>query len=152
MKIIKPIENNNKSFVQGLANNLETQDWYKSLIEDCGGIITEAVFISRWELIRGYHQLGERILQENENFERANIYGNKIVQRVAKSLEKSARTINYAVQFARQYLDINLLPGGKNISWHKICNKLLSSKSKKEGCVHTEVEIVKKCRSCHKRL
>lgn len=159
MMITKPIENKislrssaKQGSVQCLANNLETTDWYKSLIEDCGGIITEAVFISRWELIKGYHQLGERILQENNNFERAQIYGKTITTFVSQSLGKSKRTIERAIQFARKYPDINTLPEGKNISWYKVCNKLLSEKSDKEECAHTKVEIIKKCKYCGKKL
>lgn len=40
--------------------------WYNQLIEDCRDIITEAVFTSRWALIDGYHQLGERIVTDSD--------------------------------------------------------------------------------------
>ncbi|KKQ68589.1 MAG: hypothetical protein A2626_02820 [Candidatus Nealsonbacteria bacterium RIFCSPHIGHO2_01_FULL_38_55] len=63
--------------------------------------------------------------EENDNFEREKIYGKKILQRVAISLGKSERTIYQAVEFAQKYPDIQKLPEGKNISWHKICNNLL---------------------------
>jgi hypothetical protein len=43
-----------------------------------------------------------------------NLSGKKIVQRVAESLGKSGRTIWYAMQFAREYPDLSLLPEGKN--------------------------------------
>ena len=33
-------------------------DWYQSLIDDCGAIIVEAEFSSRWVLVEGYHSLG----------------------------------------------------------------------------------------------
>ena len=107
---------------------IETQEWYIHLIEQCQAIITEAGFHSRWSLIEGYHQLGERILQEHDNFNRAKIYREEIVQRVANSLGKSSRTIYHAMQFARQYPDLNLLPEGKNISWHQIVDKYLPEK------------------------
>lgn len=75
--------------------------------------------------MEGYWLLGERILEENENFERVKIYGDRIVQRVAISLNKSSRTIRYAVQFYKKFQDLNLLPEGKNTSWSKICKKYL---------------------------
>tara|TARA_Y100000310_G_C20579340_1_gene762157 strand:+ start:114 stop:872 length:759 start_codon:yes stop_codon:yes gene_type:complete len=85
----------------------------------------EAEFTSRWVLVEGYHSLGLRILQENNNFEREKIYGQEIVKRVSISLGKGTRTIRKAVQLAREYPDLALLPEGKNTSWHKICNTYL---------------------------
>lgn len=106
-------------------NELVKQDWYQQLIEDCKDIIVESVFTSRWALIEGYHLLGKRILEENDNFKRAKIYGQEITSHVSQSLDKSKRTIERAIQFVRQYPDISKLPEGKNISWHKIVNKYL---------------------------
>jgi len=100
-------------------------EWFNHLIDDCQSIIVEAEFISRWALVEGYHLLGTRILEEYHNFEREKIYGKKIVQHVGESLGKSRQTIFYAIQFARQYPDLALLPEGKNTSWRKICNEYL---------------------------
>ena len=88
-------------------------DWYQSLIDDCGAIIVEAEFTSRWVLVEGYHLLGQRILAENDNFERKKIYGQKIVQRVAESLNKKERTIFNAVKFAKKFPDLASLYGSK---------------------------------------
>lgn len=111
--------------------NLVEQEWYSELIEECKNIITETIFTSRWALVEGYHKLGERILEENDNFERVKIYGQEIVQRVATSLEKSGRTIQFAIQFAKKYPSLDSVPEGKNISWHKICNKYLPAPKEK---------------------
>tara|TARA_R110002012_G_scaffold123882_1_gene274548 strand:- start:1767 stop:2636 length:870 start_codon:yes stop_codon:yes gene_type:complete len=100
-------------------------EWFNHLIDDCQSIIVEAEFTSRWVLVEGYHALGTRILEEYENFERKKIYGTKICQCIGESLGKSRQTIGYAIQFARQYPDLALLPEGKNTSWFKICNKYL---------------------------
>ena len=78
-----------------------------SLIEDCQAIIVESVFSSRWILVEGYHKLGKRILEENNNFERNKIYGKKISSHVSQSLGKSERTIERAIQFVRKYPEIN---------------------------------------------
>jgi len=37
------------------------QEWYDLLVEDCKAIVTEAVFTSRWALVQGYWELGQRI-------------------------------------------------------------------------------------------
>ena len=113
-------------------------NWYQSLIDDCNSIMVEAEFTSRWVLVEGYHSLGLRILQENDNFEREGIYGKKIVSRVTESLGKSERTIWRAMQFAREYPDLSLLPEGKNTSWHKICNKYLPKHKGSKGVVKIE--------------
>lgn len=115
---------------------IERQDWFISLVDECKDILTETEFTSRWALVEGYHSLGKRILQENENFERAKIYGEGICNGVAQSLGKRPRTIYYAMQFAREYPALNLLPEGKNTSWHHIINKYLT-----DG---TEKKVVKK--------
>ena len=112
--------------------DLATQEWFTHLIEQCQATITEYSFQSRWALVEGYHELGKLILAENDNFERAKIYGKKIVATVAESLGKSERTIYRAVQFAREYPDLNMLPEGKDTSWHDICVKYLPVKGEKK--------------------
>jgi len=126
------------------------QRWYKDLIEECGAIITEAEFISRWSLVEGYHQLGKRLLEENENFERANIYGKEIASCVSQSLHKSKRTVERSIQFARKYPDLNLLPEGKDTSWYKIVNKYLPEPRQQEP--QEEPENLIECPFCHKRF
>lgn len=108
-----------------LVVNLSTQDWYKSMVEDCQAVITEAVFTSNWTLVEGYHQLGKRISEEKANFDKAGLYGQKITTQVSLSLGKSVRTIERAVQFYDKYPDLQLLPDGKNVTWHKVVNKYL---------------------------
>ena len=51
-------------------NEISKNKWYEDLIEDCKNIITEAIFTSRWALVEGYHQLGERIVTD-ENYQKA---------------------------------------------------------------------------------
>ena len=103
-----------------------TEQWYESLIEDLRDIIVETEFASRWALVEGYHSLGSRILQEYENFQRLRMPDQELIATVATSLNKRPRTIYYAVQFARLYPDLNLLPEGKDASWHRIVNKYLT--------------------------
>ncbi len=108
-----------------------TESWFTNLIEDCKDIVVEHEFASRWALVEGYHTLGSRILSENDNFERAKIYKEQIVQRVAESLQRRPRTIYYAVKFASLYPDLNLLPEGKNIHWKHVINKYLTAGEEK---------------------
>jgi len=126
------------------------ESWYNSLIEDCKDLVTEVEFSARWTLVEGYHTLGLRILQETDNFERSQIYGEKIAQRIAESLGKSERTINYAIKFAQLYPDLNLLPEGKNLSWHHLINKYLTTGEKKPTI--TKGELMKQIRAIKELL
>jgi len=128
------------------VTDLVACEWYQQLIEDLKDAITECEFTARWTIIEGYHMIGKRILEEYPNFERGQIYGEEIASRVSQSLGKSKRTIERAIQFARQYPDLNLLPEGKNTSWHQICNKYLPKPSDKTGKPQTEEYAV--CPRC----
>ena len=124
---------------KALIKPIDEEEWYQQLLEECQAIFTETIFASKMVLIQGYHMLGTRLLEEHANFERKEIYGQEITTRVARSLGKSQRTIQRAVQFARQYPtweSVKELPEGKNISWARICNKYLVKKKDKEQCPH----------------
>ena len=105
------------------------EEWYQSLVDDCKAIITEAVFNSRWELIAGHHAIGKRIVTE-VNLNRKDIYGKKILSRVTESIGMRERDLYRCIQFYEMYPDLNKLPHGKNISWHKIANDLLPNGGK----------------------
>lgn len=135
-----------------MTNSLESQEWYEAMIEECRDLITEGVFLARWTVLKMYHALGRRILEEEKNFAQLGLTPADSVQRVAQSLGKSRRTLQYAVQFAREYPKIDALPGGKNISWHKVCNKVLAGKDPDEKCEHKKMELVHICCDCHQRI
>ena len=102
-----------------VGNILADQEWYQHLIEDCKSIITERRFNASWELIQCKWEIGDRILKENDNFERAKIYGKKIATRVSQSLGCSKKEIERCIYFRQKYTDLNELPEGKAITWHK---------------------------------
>jgi len=113
-----------------------TESWYSNLVDELQDIITEKRFEHTTALIECYHMVGTRILQENDNFERSKIYGENILQTLAKSLGRSQRTLAYAVKFAKLYPELNMLLEGKNWTWNHIINKYLT-----DG---TEKKIIKK--------
>jgi len=89
--------------------------WYELLVDDCKAIITEAVFNSHWALVEGYHQLGERIVTDN-NYQKAAKGNLSSWQDLAKNIGISDRSIRYAIQFYEKFPDLDLLPDGKNIT------------------------------------
>jgi N6-adenosine-specific RNA methylase IME4 len=103
---------------------IEQEEWFQSLIEDCSAIITEGIYNYRWTLIKTYHLLGERILEDKDNFTNGGYTIDGMLKRVATSLGKSQRTIEYAVQFVKKFPNLNDLPEGKNISWRKVIELL----------------------------
>lgn len=111
-------------------SNLQNQEWYELLVEECKAIITEATFTSRWALVEGYWLLGKRIREEYKT--RKELYGKKIAQGLAESIGVSERTINYACAAYDKYPDIDKLPEGKNISWNKLITKYLPEPQKNE--------------------
>jgi hypothetical protein len=129
-----------------------SQEWFQAMVEECSAIIVEAVHNSHWDLVEGYHTLGKRILEENQNFERREIYGDKIVSVVAKALRKSTRTVYNAIQAAKLYPDINSLPEGKAITWSKLCKNYLSKDA--FDCKHDACEEVVKtvCSHCKRTM
>ena len=124
--------------------------WYNQLIDDCQSIITECEFTARWSLIEGYHQVGLRIIQAQEDINRCS-YGEQIVDTVAKTLGKSSRTIHYAVSVARQYPILDDIPLGKNTSWRQVIKLIDNGKPAKE-CTHDQTELITRCKTCHKIL
>jgi hypothetical protein len=98
--------------------------WYQSLVDDCRGIITEAIHNSRWDLIVGYHELGERIVEDTD-YQRYSNGNGKLLSCMSESIGTSERDLYRAMQFYRLYPDLDKVPDGKNISWYKIVNYLL---------------------------
>src|SRR3990167_1856856 len=115
---------------------LITDESYKNLIDD----LKEIIFGGTWSVIQMYHELGVRLLEEKSLH----------VTRVADDLGISERTLYYAIQFAKEYPDINKLPKGKAITWRQIRNQLLAGKS--IDCEHENFKEITICSHCGKRI
>lgn len=102
----------------------EQAEWYQALVEECKAIITEGIFNSRWALVEMYHQLGERIITD-ENYQKAAKGNYSSLQGLAKNIGISPRSIYYACEFYEKYPELETVPEGKNISWNKILTKYL---------------------------
>ncbi len=111
-----------------MTKDLATNKWFVSLIDDIHSAIVEGEFNARWTIVETYHAVGKRILEEEDNFNKAKI--KDIFAQVRNYLEqaginKSDSTLYRCVQFARQYPDLAMLKEGKNVSWHAVCQKYL---------------------------
>ncbi len=140
------------------------EEWFQYLIEELQSIITETVFASNMEILKGKWFVGQAIEKNLERFSRAEIYGAKVNNIIAKRLNCSETTVKYCRLFYKSYPAIDWstaltsLPEGKNITWHKIVNQYLPEKSKSEEdnpeqeCQHEKVEILIRCARCRERL
>jgi len=116
-------------------------EWYQSLIDDLNAVIGEGIKHYRETLLKTYYFVGKRISQEKENFTRSQLYGQRLVRTIAKSLGKSETTIKYAILFYEKFPkfeSIYQLPEGQNISWSKIVSKYLP---KPKECKHLKMEV-----------
>ena len=107
--------------------NIESNDKYKSFLDDIDSTLTEYEFNSRWSLIEGYHKVGDML--KNNDF---GVSITELVHRCAVDLEVSERKLWYAVKFYEVYPDIALLPEGKDASWSQIRRKYLTESKTKE--------------------
>ena len=80
------------------------------ILEEAQALLTEAIFNHRWELLRGYHELGATLLENNISVDEVH-FGRK-------------KDIHYAIELAKKYPDVNSVPDGKTVSWYKITKTL----------------------------
>lgn len=105
--------------------NYPDPEWYETLVEDCKSIITEAVFTSRWALVQGYWEVGQRIREEEGLKKWAQKEAGRVLQDLAKDLNVSTRTLHYSLQAYDKYPNLDTIPEGKNITWNKLITKYL---------------------------
>jgi hypothetical protein len=110
-----------------IVTNLDAQEWYTALIEELQACIVETSFTSRMAIIEGKHFIGKEILKHEDKFTQSGYL--KASEQIASSLGKSQRDIEQCIQFARKYPDLDLLPVGKNYSWHMVTQELLPEHS-----------------------
>lgn len=128
-------------------NDLTTQDWYTLLVDDCKSIITEAVFTSHWALVEGYHQLGARLVQDQE-FQKYAKGNHEFLASLAKNIKISERTLYYCLKFYGKYDDLAKLPEGKNITWNKIITKYLPDNPEEKKSLEAIPEYHHRCPKC----
>jgi hypothetical protein len=127
-------------------NSLDTH-WIKELVDDLKGEITEGVFTSRDILIECYHNVGERLRKASDEHK---MPITDLVNECAGDINVSERKLWYAVKFYDKFPIRTLVPGGKNISWHKIKTQYLTEGKKEEKvCEHEPITI---CRKCKKQI
>jgi hypothetical protein len=110
-----------------------------SIVEEIKNIKVEFEFTARWSIVDMYHQIGELLVSQPDTD----------LKELSPLVEISERNLYRSVQFYKAYPDINMLPEGKNVSWHIIANKLLPAPRTKDEtpCIHDPITICSKCKA-----
>ena len=113
------------------------------LVEQINATITEAVHNSRWFLIEGYWNIGKLIREEVNPKEGK--FTTQLLTDLSVVVNLSKRTLWRALACFDKYPDIQQIPEGKNISWHKLITKYLPETTKPER----EPKVtIRKCSEC----
>ena len=115
------------------------EEWFEYFAEECKAIIVEAVFNSRWALVKGYWTLGKRIEKEVRT-RPINVI--QLLQDLAKTISKSYRTFYYAHELFKKYPKLDLLPEGKSISMNKLITLYLPHPKTSENNLKTTLTAV----------
>jgi hypothetical protein len=118
-----------------------SEDTINQIADEIKAILTEGEFSARWTLLETYHRVGRLII---ENFD----HPAYATASLAVKINRSERTLWYAIAFAKKYPDINVLPEGKNISWNKIITRYLTLPKEKEEILKPIDKNLIKCPNC----
>lgn len=119
-----------------------TAPWYTRMLDDVQTIFIEHQFTASWAIIQCHHEIGERLSLESGQ---RKISLPDMVQRVARDLNKSRRTLYYAVKLYETFPDLNKLPAGKDVSWRKVIKGYLTEGKGAEDGTETHRKL---CPSC----
>lgn len=116
-----------------LESDLESQEWYQNLVDDCQTILVERGYRARMEIIEGHHELEERI-QTDVKFQKYTKGRGEAINKLAYDIKVSSATVYFAIQFYIKWPELcnafQSFTEGKNISWFIIVKKYLPEPKK----------------------
>lgn len=127
-------------------NEITTESWYSALKEELDAALTEMRHNARWLLIEWNHRIGEAVrtqMPPEAGFDNT-------LQRLAHDLGCSKRTLYNAVAIFDHFPTLDAIPDGKNASMNKLLKAI--GRGTKEECAHLEVETIKICKGCGRRV
>lgn len=119
---------------------IKKTEWFRELVEEIKAIAVETIFNSKLEIIKGKWMIGQSIEEALKDRSKQELYGKGMNKMIASYLHWSEREIARCRQFYNKYPSkdfdalMSKLPGGKNLTWHKITTNLLPEydKNRKE--------------------
>ena len=135
-------------------SDIEIEEWYQNLVDDCRTIIVERGFRARMEVIEGYHELGERI-ETDVNFKKWSNKRGEAIRQLAYDIKLSRATVYFAIQFYNKWPELsnaleNFKEGKDKISWFRIVNKYLSTPE--ENKTELPIDQYIECPKCGHRF
>jgi len=125
-------------------NEIQKQEWYNNLVEECKAIVVERVYNSNCELVTGYGEVGQRII-EDENYQKYGKGNSKFNKQLADDIGIGKSTGYYCTQFYEKklqepintgkYEDVSMAVESlydKDFSWTKVKAELPEPKEEKE--------------------
>lgn len=101
--------------MKDLTPNFRQSQAYRAFIEENKAIYVETVFTSQWTLIEGYHLIGENLRKADFG-----VPISELLHGSAEDMGISERTLYYALKFYDKFPNLDMLKGGKAVSWTKI--------------------------------
>jgi hypothetical protein len=119
-----------------MAQELQTQDWYKALVDDLKSILTEGVYKVRSDIIEMKWEIGDRLVKAKEELKdlatRVTELATRVtldLSRISEEVKISSRELERCIAFREKFPTLKQMwatvPEGKNISWHKLVNKYI---------------------------
>jgi len=127
--------------MSNLVLSPDANDWLQALADDCKALVTEGLFTARWQVIETHHQLGQRIATD-EHFQKYARDAGELFRTVRELTGISESTLHRAVQFYEKWPDLALLPGGKEMSWHKVVALLPDGKQEREPSPLSKLKLI----------
>ena len=119
--------------------------WFTVMIDECKSLLIEAKTASNWVIICAYHSIGSAINDYQKHFEGRGLYGQKIAEKVARSMGVNRRYIFDAMRFAKKYPDLDTFPGDKSMHWARVRDTYILDNVEKDK---EKQARKKKCPSC----
>jgi hypothetical protein len=123
--------------------------------EDIRDIVITKGHEANWALVEMWHAIGVRVIEEYDKPD--GLPRRAICNAVAKITNRSERTIDNAVAFARAYPSLSEFPYG-DTSWRRVCNDILPEINRKRLTEGKEplalpepkppTDLTMKCDSC----
>ena len=105
-----------------MGKEVQTQEWYKHLVDQCKAIIIERTFRSRIEIVEGKHELGELICTD-KNFKKLPGSKDANLKELFDNIGIGRSDGYYCVQFYEKYPKLSTLVDRlekQEVVWYKI--------------------------------
>ena len=115
-------------------NQLRSQDWIESIIEDCHAIVVERRFNASMEVIEGKWEIGKRIVKDS-NYQKYLKGSGKLISELAQDIGLSQSDLYDCIKIYEMFDKFSnvLETFDKTVTWFKVRQKYLGKRDEKKG-------------------